>query len=194
MQITATIALSDEDETELARILGCPKAGLSEVVSRHAVAAVTEYLAMYRGQKVLKRGSDILEYRLYLLISTALGSRIPDEQTVSSLFQTTPTEGRRLIRSVISKYQYQLQGALRATMAEAMSHLSFDRNAGVYTTVVNSTNIVDELNKLLAAADGTLTPVTRRRASVSTYDIKPSSYEQLCKKLDIPPRTDHLRD
>lgn len=197
MQITVTIPpdrLDPEGAQELARILGCDAAALPGVLGRHAEAALSEYLSMYRGQKVLKRGSDMLEYRLYLLISIALAGRIPDEQFVSALFQTTSAESRRLIRSVLSKYQYQLQEGLRATMAASMTNLAYDREGGVYTMVLNNTNIVDELNKLLAAADGTLTPVTRRRGSVSTCDIRPSSYEQLCKLLGVPPQTDHLGD
>lgn len=194
MQITTTIPLTPDEEIDLARIFGCPQPQLANVIARHATAAVTEYLAMYRGQKVLKRGTDILEYRLFLLICTALGNEIPDEQTVSNLFQTTLTESRGLVRAVISKYQYQVREAVRATMTAKMSNLAFDQDANVYTIVLNSANIVDELNRLLAGGDGTLTPVVRRRGSVSTYEIRPSAYELLCRQLNIVAREDHLHD
>jgi hypothetical protein len=83
---------------------------------------------MFLGQKVFRRGSDILEYRLFLLIEKALEGQIPDEQVVSNLFQTTPTESRSLIRSVMSKYQYQLRGAIEYSIRAILENASKDND------------------------------------------------------------------
>jgi hypothetical protein len=112
MKIAFNIDLDKNDKEELAIILGCNSQELAQKLSLYGVAALREYITMFLGQKVFRRGSDILEYRLFLLIESALEGQIPDEQVVSNLFQTTSTESRSLIRSVMSKYQYQLREAI----------------------------------------------------------------------------------
>lgn len=187
MQLTTTIQLSTAEEAEIAAILGCPPAQLNAKLDEYLAAAIKEYLSMFRGQKVFKRGSDMLEYRLFLLIETAFGGHIPDERTVSSLFQTSLTESRSLIRSVISKYQYQLKAYIEATLRTALTSASRQNTGDHYAVVINSQNVVDELNKALADIDGNLASVAKRKGSVSTYEIAPSSYNGLCNRLGVQP-------
>lgn len=187
MQITTTLTLSAAEEAEISAILGCNSADLNDRLNLCLGASINEYLAMFRGQRVFKRGSDMLEYRLLLLIETAFNGVIPDERTVSSLFQTTLTESRSLIRSVISKYQYQLKSHVERTLSSSLTAANRQNNTQNYTVVINSQNIIDELNKALADIDGSLSPVAKRKGSVSTYEISPSSYNRLCAKFNVQP-------
>ncbi|GAB4061085.1 hypothetical protein [Uliginosibacterium sediminicola] len=187
MQIIATLNLTATEEAEISAILGCPAAELNTRLNLCLGASINEYLAMFRGQRVFKRGSDMLEYRLLLLIETAFGGVIPDERTVSSLFQTTLTESRSLIRAVISKYQYQLRSHVERTLSASLTAAIRQNNAQDYTVVINSQNVVDELNKALADIDGSLSPVGKKKGSVSTYEISPSSYNRLCTKFGVQP-------
>lgn len=187
MQITTTLTLTAPEEAEISAILGCNVADLNTHLNSCLAASIQEYLAMFRGQKVFKRGSDLLEYRLLLLIETAFNGEIPDERTVSSLFQTTLTESRSLIRSVISKYQYQLKSHIEKTLGASLIAANRQNNTQDYTVVIKSQNVVDELNKALADIDGSLAPVGKKRGSVSTYEISPSSYNHLCTKFTVQP-------
>lgn len=187
MQITTTLTLNAAEEAEISAILGCSVADLNDRLNLCLGASINEYLAMFRGQRVFKRGSDMLEYRLLLLIETAFNGVIPDERKVSSLFQTTLTESRSLIRAVISKYQYQLKSHVERTLSSSLIAASRQNNAQDYTVVINSQSIVDELNKALADIDGSLSPVVKRKGSVSTYEISPSSYNHLCAKFNVQP-------
>ena len=87
MEITVNFDLNQEDEIELARIIGAERQELSSALSPLAAASIEELISMFLGQKVFSRGSDILEYRLFLLIIHAFNGKIPDEQEVSKLFQ-----------------------------------------------------------------------------------------------------------
>jgi len=185
MEVTSTLNLSAEDQKELTKILGCPTNKLGETLSAHASAALEEYVTMFLGQKVFRRGSDQLEYRLFLLIEKAFGNKIPDEQEVSRLFQTTASESRSLIRSVMSKYQYQLKTAIDQSMKYVLKTAKQSQQGGSFTVIINSTNIVAEFNRVLADIDGKLKPVSKKRGSVSTYEIAPSSYTRLCQRLGV---------
>lgn len=185
MDVTAIINISEQDQEELAQILGCDRANLEEELQKYASAAIQEYVSMFLGQKVFKRGTDILEYRLFLLIEEAFENKVPDEQDVCKLFQSTSTEARSLIRSVISKYQYQLKTALDRTIKAILNNATRENEHNPYTVTINSQNVVEELNRQLASIDGSLTPVTKKRGSVSIYEIKPSSYARLCEKFEV---------
>ena len=183
MDITVKVDIPKADASELARILGVSSTDLADELAKYTAAAVREYAAMFLGQKVFSRGSDILEHRLFLLTEEAFGNRIPDEQEVSHLFQTTATESRSLIRSVMSKYQYLLKAAIDNSLEKIIKAAKPEPGNGPYTVVINSQNLVEELNRTLAEIDGSLPLVSKERGSVSTYIIQRSSYERIKKHI-----------
>lgn len=187
MQITSNINLTPAEEAEIATILECAASDLNSKLNTYFSASIKEYLSMIRGQKVFTRGSDMREYRLLLLIENAFDGVIPDEKTVSNLFQTTLNESRGLIRAVMSKYQYQLRTFIETTLCAALKLATRQNASGEYSVVINSQNVVSELNKILADIDGGLTPIAKRKGSVSTYEIAASSYNKLCSRFKISP-------
>ncbi len=185
MEINADLDIDPTEENELAKILKCTVAELPNKLALFASAAIQEYVSMFRGQKVFTRGSDINEYRLFLLITKAMGNRIPDEQDVCRLFQTSTTESRALIRAVMSKYQYLLREAIDSSMRQILQTAQRGEGDGPYEVIVNSQNLVDELNRLLALIDGTLPPIAKKRGSVSKYEISLSSHARLETRLGL---------
>jgi hypothetical protein len=185
MKITFNIDLDEKDKGELAIILGCTSEELEQKLSIYGKAALHEYMTMFLGQKVFRRGSDILEYRLLLLIESALEGQIPDEQVVSNLFQTTSTESRSLIRSVMSKYQYQLRGVIENSIRAILDNASKDGDENQFVVIVNSLNLIAEMNSTLAEIDGKLPPITKKHGGISTYLIQPSSYRHLKERYKV---------
>lgn len=185
MDITAKINLTSDEKRELAAILECSQGHLATALAEYVSAAAEEYVSMMLGQKVFRRGSDIMEYRLFLLITHAFGNKIPDEQDVCRIFQLTSSESRSLIRSVMSKFQYQLKDAINASMKKVVETAQSAGDGAPYFVTVHSNNLVDALNVLLAEKDGSLQPVGKKRGSVADYEISPASYEALCGILSI---------
>lgn len=188
MDVTSTLKLPADDQKELARILDCDPKDLPKILAPYASAALTEVVTMFLGQKVFSRGSDMLEYRLLLLIQHAFKSQIPDEQRVCRLFQTTASGSRSLIRSVMSKYQYQLKSAIEKSIKLTVESARKAQGETEYSVVINSLNLVEELNRLLAEIDGNLPQINKKHASVSTYEIAASSYSRLCERLSVAQR------
>jgi hypothetical protein len=184
MLISIELDLGETEIAEIASVLESDDGNLAAILSRHFKASALEYLAMYRGQKVFRRGSDLLEYRLLLLIETAFEGVIPDEHEVARLFQTTPGESRALIRSILAKYQYRIKEVIKRTISQKLAEAGQEEEGGPYSVVINSVNIVLEMNRILADLDGSLQPVKKKRGCVSTYEIMPSSFEILRQAVD----------
>jgi len=185
MKLVIEIRLPEHDESALSAVLGVDGRSLEELAGRIATASFTEYVTMILGQKVFSRGSDLREYRLLLLIEFLFYGRIPTEDEVSRLFQTTTSESQSLIRRVMSKYQYLLKKAIENSLRDLIRAARQAGQGEPFAAVVNSANLVDELNRLLADLDGTLPPVTKQRGSVATYELAPSSHARLLKRLGV---------
>lgn len=171
--------LTRSEKAQLAATLGCEVKDLPEKLRLFGRAATEEYERMILGQRVFTRGSDMREYRLFLLITNVF-NELPDERTISRLFQTTTTQSRGLLRAVMSKYQYELQTAIRETLEATMR--SAGRNPSEpdsWNITIDSENVIEALNREISAIDGTLPQISRARGTVSTFDVPNSSYEQL---------------
>src|SRR6266498_4042564 len=126
MKVQIEIKLDQSDSKQLAGIIGVKASQLDKAFEAFARAAVEEYVEMFLGKKVFTRGSDIREFRLFLLIRSAFGNKIPDEQKVCDLFQCSTTRARSLIRAVMSKYQYDLSEAIDDTLTATVEKISRD--------------------------------------------------------------------
>jgi hypothetical protein len=111
---------STSERKQLAATLSCSPRDLNKTLTAYTDAASEEYVRMILGQRVLTRGQDIREYRLCLMITHVFGGRLPSEQRISALFQTTSTQSRALLRAVMSKYQYELQDAIRGSLRDEL--------------------------------------------------------------------------
>lgn len=184
MAITIALPLTADEKAQLAGILHCGPDEIDGVLTPFAAAALEEYARMFIGQRVFTRGADIAEYRLFLLIRGPFDNHIPDEQRVSDLFQTTATQSRSLIRSVMSKYQYELQEAINSSLKDAVHAAEPDEDD--WTVNVSSENIVESLNRVIGSIDGSLPQIEKKRGTVSNYVLRRSSYMKLCERFGLP--------
>jgi hypothetical protein len=150
-----------------------------DMVKAHVNAALAEYHDLFCGRKVFRRGSDLLEYRLVLLIKHQFGGTIPDEHIVGGMFQMSGNESRSIIRAVISKYQHQLSDSLEKTIRGVLESATQSPNAGTYSVIIRNRSIVDAINQRLANIDPALSPIEKQRHSASTYIIQPSAFQRL---------------
>lgn len=187
IEVKLTVNFEDQEVTTLSSILGCDEKQLGNELASHGIAALQEMVRMYLGQRVFTRGSDLMEYRLYLLITHAFAGAIPPEQTVCSLFQCTPSGSRSLIRAVMSKYQYQLQDSIETQLKALVSSAQLMKDGDDVVVVVDPSNLVDRLNARIRLIDASLPKVMLHAGTVSEFKIKRSSYERLCTHFGFTP-------
>jgi hypothetical protein len=172
---------SEEERRQLAATLQCTMEALDGVLKAYTEAASEEYVRMILGQRVLTRGQDIREYRLSLLIMHVFGGRLPSEQQISALFQTTTTQSRALLRAVMSKYQYELQEAIRASLRDELHRATQVQDTNEWLLTCDSENIIEALNREIVKIDGTLPQIRKSRGTVGAYDIPNSTHDALMR-------------
>ncbi|MGH2489272.1 MAG: hypothetical protein ACRDFR_06630 [Candidatus Limnocylindria bacterium] len=177
------MSLTRQERRQLAAIVGCEVRELSRAFKPFEDAAREEYERMVLGQAVFTRGQDIREYRLYLIIKHVYGGNLPDERTISGLFQTTRTQSRALLRAVMSKYQYELQAQIQTTLRDVVDRAEQDPETEAWSITIDSENVIEALNREIAAIDGTLPQVSKRRGTVSTWEIPNSSIKALKERI-----------
>ena len=183
MEIYCSINLTDREKEQLTAILKCEEVNLGRELINYGNAALEEYIRLLLGQKVFTRGSDFREYRLFLLINHVFISRIPDEQEICDRFQCTGSQARALVRSVMSKYQYDLSEALNSSLSQVLENSTKSETTDDYLMIVGNKYIVEALNQVLIQIDGTLPPIVKDHSTVSQYLISASSRESLLEEL-----------
>ena len=178
--------VTDSEQAQVAYALGIDPAQVPDALDRLAAAATEEYLDMVLGRRQPRRLEEIREQRLVLLVRHLFAGRLPTEEQVGRIFQLTPTQSRALLRGVMAKHRYELADAVRATIEDTVRRAYEDVEAGVWEVTADAATI-DTINAELAAVDGSLPQVTRRRGTVSQYEIRPSAYQALRDLLAAGP-------
>ena len=186
MKLTIDLRLSESEEVDLKKIIREEKNWPNGFAS-YAEAAAEEYARMFLGQKIFTRGSDIREYRLFLLIRTAFKNEIPDEQDVCALFQCTLSQSRALLRAVTSKYQYDLSKEISTSLKKILEGATKIDGRDVWLIKAKSENAVAELNKILARQPGQ-DEVSRQIGKLGTYEIKAAARKFLLEQLGNNPK------
>jgi len=158
---------------------------LNTSLNKLSRSSFEEIRRMVIGQKVFTRGRDILEYRLFSLIKYFFDGKIPEEQKICDLFQITATESRAFVRSIMSKYQYDLKETISTSLKEQVEKVKNDEETGNYKLSIQNQYFKDELNRILGTIDTSLPIIEKERGTISTFVIQPSSYLKLCEYFGI---------
>lgn len=147
------------------------------------LAALTEYKEMLLGKGLPTRADEIKQHRLFHLVKHYFRGVMPTEAEVSSMFQLTETESRALIRNVRTRFRYQLEAEILNTLQQTV--ISAELNEDKYHVVIQSDNVLEELNRVVSTNAPQLDPVTKVRGSARKYQISEDTYELLSNVLGI---------
>jgi len=166
--------LKTQDDTEF-----------SEALQKVVGAALSEYKDMFLGMGLPSRADEIRQHRLFHLIKHFFGQTLPSEAEVSSMFQLTQSRSRSLIRSVMTRFRYNLDQEIQNTLRRTIEEAQFDDDSQEYRAVIQSDNVLEELNRIIGMVAPRLDSVTKVRSMSRTYSISEDSYDALCKHLGI---------
>lgn len=175
-----------EEEKKLKKIFGLEEAtDISETMVKVTKSALNEYKQMLLGMGLPTRADEILQYRLYYLIKHYFKETIPTESQVSSMFQLTPQRSRSLIRSVTTRFKYDLEKELDTTLKKTISSAEWDDQENEFHIVIRSTNIVEQLNRKITSLAPDVDLIRKVKFQAGTYRISDDSFTILCDDLKI---------
>jgi len=184
-----TIQLTNDllDETEIQKLMtlfNCQSDEEFNLALKNVIlAALTEYKEMLLGKGLPTRADEIKQHRLFHLVKHYFQGVMPTEAEVSSMFQLTETESRALIRNVRTRFRYQLEVEIMNTLQQTL--LSAEFNEDKYHVVIQSDNVLEELNRVVSTNAPKLDPITKVRGSARKYQISEDTYELLSNVLGI---------
>ena len=178
--------ISPEEQARLGDVLGVRDPGeLNRALGLLATAAIAEYKHMLLGNGVPNRADEVKQFRLFCLLQYYFRTRIPTEAEVSSMFQLTETQSRSLLRNTRSRFRQQVEPQLYASMRSVVAAAQFRDDS--YRVVIQSDNILEELNSLISRNAPGRDPITKLKNASRTYLVAPDSYEVLCDLLQVHP-------
>lgn len=183
--IQLTNDLLDEQEIQkLMTLFNCQSDEEFNLALKNVIlAALTEYKEMLLGKGLPTRADEIKQHRLFHLVKHYFQGVMPTEAEVSSMFQLTETESRALIRNVRTRFRYQLEAEILNTLQQTIT--SAELNEDKYYVVIQSDNVLEELNRVVSTNAPQLDPITKVRGSARKYQISEDTYELLRNVLGV---------
>ncbi|CAM3419395.1 hypothetical protein PALU110988_21550 [Paenibacillus lupini] len=173
-----------EEQTKLYMLFGSTDhANFEQSLNKICLAALTEYKEMLLGKGLPTRADEIKQHRLFHLIVFLFQNTLPNEAEVSSMFQLTESEARALIRNVRTRFRYQLDGHIQNTLRDILQQAALDTTQTEYHVIIQSNNVLEELNRIIDQYGPHLDPIAHVRGSAKKYKIMPDTYHLLQTRL-----------
>ncbi|MNW42250.1 hypothetical protein D3C74_194160 [compost metagenome] len=175
---------TQDEEAKLKGLFGTDTdEDFKEAINAITAAAITEYKEMLLGKGLPTRADEIKQHRLFHLVKHFFQGKMPTETEVSLMFQLTESESRALIRNVRTKFRYQLEDEVNATLIDIIE--SAEQRADAHIVVIQSDNVLEELNRIISLKAPHLDPITKVRGSARQYQISEDTYALLCRYYQI---------
>jgi hypothetical protein len=159
-----------------------------EDLTKVVLAALDEYRDMFLGMGLPSRASEVREFRLYHLIKRFFNKRIPDELSVSSMFQLPLSSAKSLVLYVLTRFRYDLEEEILCTLQDIVVSAERVGANGVeeYRVFIGCENMVDELDRIIAKRGGfRLKKLSKVRDEPNMYWIAADSYRVLRTYLKL---------
>jgi hypothetical protein len=172
--------IKDDERNKLEELFRCDEDHPFDVaISRVVLSSLAEYKDMLLGMRLPSRADEIRQHRLFHLIKHYFLGRLPSEAEVSSMFQLTQSRSRSLIRYVMTRFRYELEEEIRNTLIQNLQQARFNNDANEYRLVIQSDNVLEELNRIIATIAPALDPIRKVRNMSRTFAISEDSYREL---------------
>lgn len=146
-------------------------------------AAMCEYKQMFLGMGLPTRADEIQQYRLYYLIERYF-KEMPTEEQVSSMFQLTHTKSRTLIRSVMTRFRYNLDQIISDNLKDILNNAELKEDNNCYF-VIQSNYALEQFKNIIDNRAPTSDGIRRVANTSRTFYTSKSSYKTLCENFDM---------
>ena len=169
----------DEEKIKMMKLLNATNdEQFNAAITKIVKAAITEYKEMLLGKGMPTRSDEIKQHRLFHMVKHYFGNQMPTEAEISSMFQLTESESRSLLKNVRTRFRYQLEDEIKYTLRGTIQIA--ERTDEGYELIIQSDNVLEELNRIIAINAPRLDPVRKVKNCARKYFISEDSYALFC--------------
>ena len=187
MDITINIAEEDISTEDASLIRNCLSINTNEeyveAIRRLLKTSIMEYKKMFKEKGLPTRADEVLQDRLFFLITFYYVNRLPNESEISSIFQLSSTQSKTLLKNTISRYRTRVTEQIRNTIYEVVRQGNRDEVKSQATMVIFSDNVLEQLNLIVSQYQPHFDKIARVRGSAGEYKCSLDTYNFLIEHL-----------
>jgi len=176
---------SSEDIRIISECLGTKSTDLTLVLKKIGKTSLLEYIKMFKEKGLPTRADEVMQERLFFLLSYYYKDRLPLECEISAIFQLTQSQSATLLRNTISRYRIKIQGYITNTLQAIIRSAKKNKETEHYEMVIKSKIILEELNRIISQQGPLLVQIAKKKGIASLYDCPEDTYNLLKKAVGL---------
>lgn len=176
---------SSEEIRIISECLGTKKTDITSVLVNIAKTSLMEYIKMFKEKGLPTRADEVMQERLFFLLSYYYKDRLPLESEISAIFQLTQSQSATLLRNTISRYRIKIQGYITNTLQAVIRSAKKNEETDNYEMVIKSKIILEELNRIISQQGPLLVQIAKKKGIASLYNCPEDTYNLLKKAVGL---------
>ena len=186
-----TSEFGDEEIRIISKCLSIEKSEINNILIKLTKTALMEYIKMFKEKGLPTRADEVMQERLFFLLSYYYKDRLPLESEISAIFQLTQSQSATLLRNTISRYRIKIQkyitNTLQAVIRSATKNKDTEYKVGdkymtfkeKFEMVIKSRIILEELNRIISQQGPLLVQLAKKKGIASLYECPEDTYNLL---------------
>ncbi len=188
MKVKFELENSEFGEEEIRIISEClatQNTEINNVLANIAKTAFMEYIKMFKEKGLPTRAEEVMQERLFFLLSYYYKDRLPMESEISAIFQLTQSQSATLLRNTISRYRIKIQKYITNTLKTVICSAMKNQDTQKFEMVIKSKIILEELNRIVSQQGPQLVQIAKKKGIASLYECPEDTYNLLKEKVGL---------
>lgn len=173
----------EEEKRIITEIFDIENTKINRVLSNLAKTAIMEYINMLKKQGLPKKASEIMQDRLFYIISYYYKDKLPMESEISKIFKLVDSGSSTLLKNTISKYRSELKEIITKTLQTVIRSARRNEDTKKYEMEIKSKFILEELKAIITQHGPSLVQIRKRKGLASLYECPEDTYNLLKEKV-----------
>ena len=152
---------------------------INNILIKLTKTALMEYIKMFKEKGLPTRADEVMQERLFFLLSYYYKDRLPLESEISAIFQLTQSQSATLLRNTISRYRIKIQKYITNTLHAVIRSATKNKDTEKFEMVIKSRIILEELNRIISQQGPLLVQLAKKKGIASLYECPEDTYNLL---------------